>query len=758
MLREEQIDIRRQRAKAGKFQIENLGKNRVFSDYRVTNPETGGQYTVSIRGFAVGDNTCACPDFKANTLGTCKHIEAVLENLQADLPAHLQKKKAVVTRPEIYLHYGEQLQLGIHLPSRHSDKLARLADAFFDEKSLWSGKGKYRELIRDVDEIPEAITFFSDAMEFVGVEIERMEMLSLEQEWLKQLDAGTLNLNLLTVPLYDFQTRGALFLACRGRSILGDDMGLGKTVQTLAAVELLARERGVQRALVVAPASVKYQWETEIRKFTKRPVQVIEGGPDDRRDLYAEETFYRLVNYEQVVRDREAINAWKPDAIVLDEAQRIKNWESKTSREVKKLKSRYAMVLTGTPLENKLEELYSIVQFVDERRFGPAFQFLYEHRVLDENGNLKGYRNLDAMREKLSPIFLRRTRDQVLTQLPPRTNSTVFVELSEEQRGPYEDQRVTLARLLQKNYLTDLDRKRVLASVVNMRTICDSLFMFDRLNHVSPKLDEFAELIPELVGSSSQSSPNFDVDTAHKVVVFSQWETMILEAAHVLDSLGIGYTVLHGGLSGKDRKEALERFKNDPECSVFLSTDAGGTGLNLQMADTVVNIELPWNPAVLEQRIARVHRMGQNRPVRVINFVTRGTIEEKVQRTLEAKKSLFAGVFEGEADEIPFDASQKTGFLDAIREVIGEKPALSEDIQSDVNPSNQSTTSTPRNAISPTMATSPVIWQGVLHLLEAANTFLTDLKTFDQLPLELREKLRSVASEIADRLQTNPRE
>src|SRR5262249_53207550 len=134
------------------------------------------------------------------------------------------------------------------------------------------------------------------------------------------------------------------------------------TIQTLAAVELLARERGIGRVLVVAPASVKYQWESEIKKFTGRAVQVIEGGPDARKDQYAAETFYRLVNYEQVVRDREAINAWNPDVVVLDEAQRIKNWESKTSKEVKKLRSRYAMVLTGTPLENKLEELYSIVQ------------------------------------------------------------------------------------------------------------------------------------------------------------------------------------------------------------------------------------------------------------------------------------------------------------------------------------------------------------------------------------------------------------
>ena len=500
MLREVQIDIRRQRARAVKFLIENVGKKRVFSDYRVTNPESGGQYTVSVKGFEVGDNGCTCPDFKANTLGTCKHIEAVLDTLKDDLPAHLQKKKAAVTRPEIVLHYGEQLQLGAHLPPRHSDKLAKLAQTYFDDKGLWSGRGKYTDLIRDIEAVPEEVTVMSDAMEFIDREIERAEMLAREQEWVKQLEAGALDLKLLSVPLYDYQLRGALFLACRGRSILGDDMGLGKTAQTLAAVELLARERGIQRALVVAPASVKYQWESEIRKFTGRPAQVIDGSPEARLVQYAEPTFYRLVNYEQVVRDREAINAWKPDVIVLDEAQRIKNWEAKTSREVKKLKSRYAMVLTGTPLENKLEELYSIVQFVDERRFGPAFEFLYEHRVLDAEGNLKGYRNLDKIREKLAPIFLRRTRGEVLTQLPARTDNTVFVELADEQRGPYEEQRATLARLLQKGYLTDLDRKRILACVVNLRTICDSLFLYDRQTRVSPKLDEFAELVPELVG------------------------------------------------------------------------------------------------------------------------------------------------------------------------------------------------------------------------------------------------------------------
>ncbi|VTR91056.1 helicase snf2 : RNA polymerase-associated protein RapA OS=Candidatus Accumulibacter sp. SK-01 GN=rapA PE=4 SV=1: SWIM: SNF2_N: Helicase_C [Gemmata massiliana] len=776
MLREVQIDIRRQRAKAVKFQIENLGKNRVFSDYRITNPESGGQYTVSVKGFEVGDNSCTCPDFKANTLGTCKHIEAVLDHLKDELPPHLQKKKAAVTRPEIFLHYGEQLQLGAHIPPRHSDKLAKLAHTYFDEKGLWSGRGKYTDLIRDVEAVPEEVTVMSDALEFVDREIERAELLAREQVLVKQLEAGTLDLNLLSVPLYDYQMRGALFLACRGRSILGDDMGLGKTAQTLAAVELLARERGIQRALVVAPASVKYQWESEIRKFTSRPVQVIDGSPEARLDQYAEPTFFRLVNYEQVVRDREAINAWKPDVIVLDEAQRIKNWEAKTSKEVKKLKSRYAIVLTGTPLENKLEELYSIVQFVDERRFGPAFEFLYEHRVLDENGNLKGYRNLDKIREKLAPIFLRRTRGEVLTQLPARTDNTVFVELAAEQRTHYEEQRTTLARLLQKNYLTDLDRKRILACLVNLRTICDSLFLFDRQTRISPKLDEFAELVPELLSDPTphpqkaefQSEGSAPVpekgvgggSTDHKLVVFSQWETMAMEAAKVLDKLGVGYVLLHGGLPGKERKAVLERFQTDPACKIFLSTDAGGTGLNLQTADTVVNLELPWNPAVLEQRIARVHRMGQNRPVRVINFVTRGTIEEKVLRTVEAKQGLFTGLFAGDADEIPFEAINTGGFLDTMRELVGDesgdKPLSvgTKKRELGTRKPGEGAALAPREPSDRSGLAAPdSMWNGIAQIIEGACAVVANPDAAKQMPSDVRERLETAIRALASNLR-----
>ncbi|HTU89496.1 MAG TPA: C-terminal helicase domain-containing protein, partial [Gemmataceae bacterium] len=241
----------------------------------------------------------------------------------------------------------------------------------------------------------------------------------------------------------------------------------------------------------------------------------------------------------------------------------------------------------------------------------------------------------------------------------------VYVEMAEAQRGPYAEHSHTLARLLQKKYLTEIDRRRILASIANLRMLCDSTFMLDRQTKVSPKLEELEELLRELLFSGP-----------HKVVIFSQWETMLRLAAEVVEKLGVGFAVLHGGIPGKERRGLLERFRDDDDCRVFLSTDAGGTGLNLQAADTVINLEVPWNPAVLEQRIARVHRMGQHRPVQVFNLVMRDSIEERVLRTLAVKRSLFAEIFTGTNDEVIFTNLGQQAFLETVRELVSEaKPS-----------------------------------------------------------------------------------
>ncbi|MBX7105911.1 MAG: DEAD/DEAH box helicase [Gemmataceae bacterium] len=654
MLREDQIDLRRARA-AGLVVAKVDARTRLFGQYRVTNPASGGDYSVSLRGYETGDNACTCPDFKANTLGTCKHIEAVLAQLER--PAGSARRKAAVTRPEVGLHYGAAVTLALRLPTRSSDALNKLARKYFDSQGHWSAGERYEEFVAAVEDVPEHVTIEPDALDFIDAVVDRHKLAETEVSLIAALDRGkTLPEldGLVRATLYDYQWRGVVFAACRARVILGDDMGLGKTAQAIAAAELLARLRGITRVLVVAPASVKYQWADEIARLSGRTVQVIDGDRPDRLIQYQQPAFFNLVNYEQVTRDLDEINATRPDYVIVDEAQRIKNWESKTSRAVKKLASRYALVLTGTPLENKLEELYSIVQFVDDRRLGPAFQFLHDHRKLDARGNLTGYRKLDAVREKLAPIFLRRTRAEVLTQLPERTESTVYVELAPEQRTPYEQQRATLARLLMKLSLSDLDRRRVLACLTNMRMICDAAALFDDSLDASPKLDEFEALIRDLMSEGE----------GHKAIVFSQWEQMLHLAGARLEKAKVGYAMLHGRMPSAERAGPIRRFVEDPQCRVFLSTDAGGSGLNLQAADTVIHLEVPWNPAVLEQRIARAHRLGQRRAVHVIRLVARNTIEDRVLEVLAQKRELFDQLFDGDTDEVAFSAP---GFAEVVR-------------------------------------------------------------------------------------------
>jgi SNF2 family DNA or RNA helicase len=483
----------------------------------------------------------------------------------------------------------------------------------------------------------------------------------------------------LKTKLLPYQTQGAIFAASRGRVVLADDMGLGKTVQALAAAELLRRRRGIARVLVVAPASVKYQWKTEIEKFTDLSAQVIEGLLPRRHELYAAPKFFNLTSYELVLKDVRDMHEMAPDLIILDEAQRIRNWTTATARTVKQLKSRYAFVLSGTPLENKLEELFSVVEFIDGRRLGPAFRFLHEHRTEDEKGTLIGYRGLDRIHERLAPVLLRRTRGEVLKDLPHRTDQILHVTLTPQQAEPYWEQNDILAALMRKwerqGWLSEIDQKRVLCCLQNMRMLCNSTFLFDKQTNHSPKLAEFREIVRELV-----------IEEGCKVVVFSEYERMTHLAGEELKKLGIGFVSLHGGVPSRNRGVLMEKFRRDAECKVFLSTDAGGVGLNLQAASAVINFEPPWNPARLEQRIGRVHRLGQAHPVHVVHLLTKDSIEERVWETLKLKKSLFAGVFDSPTGEVSFAKLGRKSVLQTMKEIFANQPGRPKPIIDQASP------------------------------------------------------------------------
>jgi SNF2 family DNA or RNA helicase len=399
--------------------------------------------------------------------------------------------------------------------------------------------------------------------------------------------------------------------------------------------------------LVVCPASLKSQWRSEIHRFCQRDVQLIGGGAAQRFAQYDNGCFFTVCNYEQVLRDILAIERVKWDLIVLDEGQRIKNWEAKTSAVIKGLKSPFALVLSGTPLENRLDELYSVVQFVDDRRLGPGFRFFNKHRLADEKGKVLGYKNLGELRETLKPVLLRRTRESVRLELPPRTTEMVRIAPSDEQLELHNANKKIVASIISKKFISEMDLLRLQKALLMCRMSANSTFLVDKQppGH-STKLERLDELFEQIFQEEGR-----------KVVLFSEWTTMLDLIQPLLKKRKLDYVRLDGSVPQRQRQELVHKFQTDPQCRLFLTTNAGSTGLNLQSANTVINVDLPWNPAILEQRIARAHRMGQQQSVQVFVLVTEETIEESLLQTLAAKKELAMAALDVESDVDAVDLS-----------------------------------------------------------------------------------------------------
>jgi hypothetical protein len=394
--------------------------------------------------------------------------------------------------------------------------------------------------------------------------------------------------------------------------------------------------------LVVCPASLKAEWEEQIARFTHRPARAVFGTRPQRLAVYRAPAFFTIVNYEQVLIDAQDMNEiLRPDVIVLDEAQRIKNWQTKTARRVKSLRSPYAFVLTGTPIENRIDELYSIIQYLDPELVGPLFRFNREFYELDERGRPIDYKNLTELRRRLQTVMLRRRKIDVESELPGRTMKTYFVPMVDEQRLRYEDYRVPAARLLhqaRRRPLTPAEFDKLMQLMACMRMICDTPAILDPTCRISPKLEELERVLDDLLQEPER-----------KVIVFSEWERMLALVRELAAELGVE-TAWHTGLPQQRRRAEIMRFKKDPACRLFLSTDSGSVGLNLQAASAVVNVDLPWNPAKLEQRIARAWRKNQTRSVAVVNLVCEDSIEHQILYLLGRKQALADGVLDGEGN------------------------------------------------------------------------------------------------------------
>ncbi|MCA9170093.1 MAG: DEAD/DEAH box helicase, partial [Planctomycetales bacterium] len=620
---------RQKRADEEKMTMRATNPKQPWSDYIVTSHGSGKTYRVALRGFSAGESYCSCADFRTNQLEICKHIFSVQAKVRKRFSVAQLKKPYKRVEVSLSVCYGDPFGLLFHLPHKREAKLIE----FIGDAAVTPTTDAHAVLntLTALNHAGYDVKVYPDAEQFIQRHLVQDRLRKACATIAKSADSHALRTELLNATLLPYQLEGIAFCVAAGRAILADDMGLGKTIQAIGVAELLARQADIRRVLIICPASLKSQWDSEIRRFSGRSTQIVSGTAQERTHQYQADAFFTICNYEQVVRDEPIVESAEFDLIVLDEGQRIKNWESKTSRSIRQLQSTFRLVLSGTPLENRLGELYTVVKFVDERLLGPAYEFFHQHHVVDERGKTLAYHRLDELRVKLKPILLRRKRAEVARQLPDRTDEIVRIVPTQEQADICFGNMATAARILSQRFLTEMDLLRLQKALLIARMACNSTFLVNKEEpEYSSKLERLHELLTGLLE-----------DPTRKIVVFSEWCRMLSRIEKRLATLNVDWVRLDGQVPQKRRGSIVSKFQKDANCRLILMSNAGSTGLNLQAANTVINVDLPWNPAVLEQRIARAHRMGQKNPVHVYKLVTVGdTIEERLLTTLANKQDL----------------------------------------------------------------------------------------------------------------------
>ncbi|MBN1914466.1 MAG: DEAD/DEAH box helicase [Parachlamydiales bacterium] len=415
--------------------------------------------------------------------------------------------------------------------------------------------------------------------------------------------------------------------------ILADDMGLGKTLQAIVAITQNLQENSEALSLVVCPTSLLYNWEEEINKFNPHlKVVIIEGTPVQRKKLLGQLKKYHVVitSYTLMQKDVDLYKKYAFSYAILDEAQHIKNRGTRNAKSVKEIHAAHRLILTGTPIENSLEELWSLFDYLMPG-FLSTFE-RYSEKYIRSSGETH-IKNMQYLRKKVSPFILRRMKSDVLSDLPAVSEITYYCKLGDVQLDLYNSYaasaRDELVKLVEKEGFEKV-QIHILATLTRLKQICchPAIFAKEKPEEGdSAKYEMLIELLQSLV------------EGEHKTVVFSQYTRMLQIMRTDLQKMGIRFSYLDG--TTKNRLQIVKDFNENPEISVFLvSLKAGGTGLNIVGADTVIHYDMWWNPAVENQATDRVHRIGQKKRVSAYKLVTKNSIEEKILKLQERKKGL----------------------------------------------------------------------------------------------------------------------
>jgi len=437
-----------------------------------------------------------------------------------------------------------------------------------------------------------------------------------EEEEFKKID----------LPLFDFQKIGVGFLLVTRSSLLGDEPGCGKSLQALATTII----KKAEKVLIVCPSTLKLNWLDEINKWLKgKKCTVIGGDKKIRKKQWAEKSDFYIMNYELLLRDIEEIKKIDWDYIIADEATRISNPKAKQSKLIKLIPAKYKIALTGTPLNNAVQDIWNILDFCKPNLLGTFWQFTTKYCNKDRFGGIISYKNLNELKTHISNNMLRRKKEEVLHELPDKMYETLYVELDHEEKKIYnaikeeivsELREYEISRVLKDRYLSN-----ALVKMIRLKQVTGSLELVS--DHIySSKVNALKELLNDIIHNDS------------KVIVFTQFSEMADILVRELDKYNP--LLISGKVKNKVRKENVDSFQNNDKNKVIVMTSAGGYGLNLQRANYVVHYDLPWSISKIEQREGRAHRIGQKNKLTIFRLIVQNSIDEYVLKVLHKKQKM----------------------------------------------------------------------------------------------------------------------
>lgn len=464
--------------------------------------------------------------------------------------------------------------------------------------------------------------------------------------------------------LYPFQAEGVRHLVRCGRGIVADQMGLGKTPTAIGACESIAKIFGKKiKALIVTLASTKEQWGKEIKKFSSRNAIVSMREKDLKAFMsagYCEDVNYFVTNYESIEKHFNLIKEIKFDILVLDEVQKLKSSATIAWNNVYNLRIPYLFALSGTLLENNFDDLYSVMKIIDMNVLGPQWEFDWNYKIVNRYGDRpRGYKNISNLRDRVKPYIIRRRVADVLSgAFPEMKENKIFVDMSSHQIRRH-DFHLNLAREIAaklsngRMYDSKNNAVSLLANFLRCRQSANDIRLLYKEEQRTGKIME-------------SEPPKFDalkiiiqdkcIDQNKKVLIFTEFEEQQkLIIPFLKNEFGIVPTVLNGSVPAKNRYSLIENFQNSDKERIFLSTDAGGTGLNLQFMSDIIHFDIPWNPAKVDQRNGRCYRLGQQNTVNIYYLISNRSIEEAIDHILDSKRTMRYSVLDNDSEEEELD-------------------------------------------------------------------------------------------------------